>query len=246
LRMTRIVKALHAGKHADEIQKYYPAPTEPGYQPRYDLQWGRSRVPTFGQSPLRAPSVFNFFESDYSDGFFISEGLVSPEFQILNSLSAITSVDRLMLDVSETVNGDQTRSSNRMIVDTPPSGLQRDRHRSLVGNGLTDPASTRRGLWPYDTVPAVIYGENYGDEESDGDDYRDRWLSLGTIYKEGHRFVADSDGAIIANGDNFLDEINVLFCNGMMSAKTRGELEGETKESALKLLIASPDSAILR
>jgi uncharacterized protein (DUF1800 family) len=50
----------------------------------------------FGQRPLGAPSVFNFYEPDYAAPGEISErGLVSPEFQIINESSAILAANDL-------------------------------------------------------------------------------------------------------------------------------------------------------
>lgn len=49
-----------------------------------------------GQAPLRAPSVFNFYEPDYQQpGEIANAGLYSPEFQILNETSFITVSDEL-------------------------------------------------------------------------------------------------------------------------------------------------------
>ncbi len=48
----------------------------------------------FPQAPLRAPSVFNFFEPDYQQpGEIADSGLYSPEFQILNESTFITMSD---------------------------------------------------------------------------------------------------------------------------------------------------------
>ena len=46
---------------------------------------------TFGQYPLSAPSVFNFYLPDYEpQGVISTYGLVGPEFQILNAVYGIT------------------------------------------------------------------------------------------------------------------------------------------------------------
>jgi uncharacterized protein (DUF1800 family) len=50
----------------------------------------------FAQRPLGAPSVFNFYEPDYTQpGVLADRGLVGPEFQILNESTTITSSDAL-------------------------------------------------------------------------------------------------------------------------------------------------------
>lgn len=47
--------------------------------------------PAFLQAPLRAPTVFNFFQPDFvRPGGLAAAGLFSPEYQILNDTSAIT------------------------------------------------------------------------------------------------------------------------------------------------------------
>lgn len=50
----------------------------------------------FGQAPLRSPSVFNFFRPDYGQpGPVADQGLVSPEFQITNETTIVTTTNRL-------------------------------------------------------------------------------------------------------------------------------------------------------
>jgi len=47
------------------------------------------------QAFLKSPSVFNFFSPDYAESEFIEpEGLVSPEFEILNSVTSIHYINR--------------------------------------------------------------------------------------------------------------------------------------------------------
>ncbi len=49
-----------------------------------------------GQSFLASPSVFNFFSPFYAEDEFVSpQNLVSPEFQILNSVTAITYINEI-------------------------------------------------------------------------------------------------------------------------------------------------------
>jgi uncharacterized protein (DUF1800 family) len=51
---------------------------------------------TIGQSPLEAPSVFNWFHPDYSPGGKIADaGLVTPEFEIATELKTITHINSL-------------------------------------------------------------------------------------------------------------------------------------------------------
>jgi uncharacterized protein (TIGR03437 family) len=56
----------------------------------YPIYWMDSPEYALGQNPLRAPTVFNFYEPTYSHpGVLASAGLVSPEFQITNDTSVI-------------------------------------------------------------------------------------------------------------------------------------------------------------
>lgn len=51
-----------------------------------------------GQHPMGAPTVFNFYEPDYvPDANFAYEGIVGPEFQILNSSTSSNYVNYMML-----------------------------------------------------------------------------------------------------------------------------------------------------
>lgn len=50
----------------------------------------------FGQAPLRSPSVFNFFEPDYQEpGPIADRDLVSPEFEITDETTIVTTTNRL-------------------------------------------------------------------------------------------------------------------------------------------------------
>jgi uncharacterized protein (TIGR03437 family) len=56
----------------------------------FPLYWMDSPEWAIGQNPLRSPTVFNFFEPNYShSGSIAAAGLHSPEFQITNDTSVI-------------------------------------------------------------------------------------------------------------------------------------------------------------
>lgn len=60
------------------------------------VYWMDSPVYAIGQNPYRAPTVFNFFEPNYSHpGHVATAGLHSPEFQITNEVS-ITGISNFM------------------------------------------------------------------------------------------------------------------------------------------------------
>ena len=109
-----------------------------------------------GQSPLGAPSVFNFFRPDYEQrGAIQSAALESPEFQIFNSTNSIGNINSInqrvvsgnyMPDAQTFIaeaNGSLTLASNAFTVDhsleiglaSNPSQLV-DHIDVLLANGL--------------------------------------------------------------------------------------------------------------
>lgn len=54
----------------------------------------------FGQAPLRSPSVFNFFQPGYAQpGAVADQGLVAPEFQILDETTITSTTNRLSINI---------------------------------------------------------------------------------------------------------------------------------------------------
>jgi uncharacterized protein (DUF1800 family) len=61
----------------------------------------------FAQRPLSSPTVFNFFLPDFRpQGVIADAGLVAPEFQILTTVTAISSADALQTQIERTMNSD--------------------------------------------------------------------------------------------------------------------------------------------
>ena len=59
-----------------------------------------------GQSPLRAPSVFNFFKPGYAPPFTsLSPGTVAPEFQLVNETSVSGYLNYIMTTIKNGVSG---------------------------------------------------------------------------------------------------------------------------------------------
>ncbi len=50
----------------------------------------------FGQAPLYAPSVFNFFMPDYAQGEVANAGLVAPELQLLNTSQLVVTENKFL------------------------------------------------------------------------------------------------------------------------------------------------------
>jgi hypothetical protein len=116
---------------------------------------------TFGQAPLYAPSVFNFFSPFYSQsGAIQNAGLVAPEFQITTDTTVITSAnkmrsavyqqpssnpDAIVLDLSTQTNlASNPASLVDSLNDLLMSGQMSSNTRSIVVNVVSQipPANT--------------------------------------------------------------------------------------------------------
>ncbi len=92
LRTTTLLLAFNAGKDLGTGPTDYPG-----------LQWWDPMpLDKLMQEPMRAPSVFNFFEAVYQrPGEIANQDLRSPEFQILNDVTAATVPNYLWEGISE-------------------------------------------------------------------------------------------------------------------------------------------------
>lgn len=71
-----------------------------------------------GQSPLNSPSVFNFFRPDFSQpGDIRNQGMVSPEFEILDESSIITATNRLLANTLWSHNYKNDADATRITID---------------------------------------------------------------------------------------------------------------------------------
>jgi uncharacterized protein (DUF1800 family) len=85
------------------------ARAQPSADGRFRYHWQSSAEWGLNQSPLQAPTVFNFFDPTYSQpGPIADAGLVSPELQIINETSVFGSANFLHA-VIEGYADDQTR-----------------------------------------------------------------------------------------------------------------------------------------
>ena len=83
---------------------------------------------TFGQSPLRALTVFNFFAPDYaSPGDISSAGLVSPEFEITTETTVISTANF----IRNLIFNGQGSGANKVVLD----------FSALTSLATTDPAA---------------------------------------------------------------------------------------------------------
>ncbi|MFV1995996.1 MAG: DUF1800 family protein, partial [Verrucomicrobiales bacterium] len=92
LRTTAVLRAFRGGENLGKGPRDYPG-----------LQWwSPSPWDSLQQEPLRSPSVFNFYEAVYQrPGAIADEKLLSPEFQILNDVTAATVPNYLWMGISE-------------------------------------------------------------------------------------------------------------------------------------------------
>ena len=86
----------------------------------------------FGQRPLSSPTVFNFFLPDHQpNGPIADAGLFAPEFQIMTSVTAITSANALRGQVQRTMNSDPNAGLEVRLDLTDEIGIATD-VRALV------------------------------------------------------------------------------------------------------------------
>ena len=72
----------------------------------------------FGQSPLQAPTVFNFYLPDYQQpGTFADNGLYSPELQITNESTTYTAAGRYYDFIANAYQGMTTPPADRPLID---------------------------------------------------------------------------------------------------------------------------------
>jgi uncharacterized protein (DUF1800 family) len=85
-------KDASSGKLIEPMMRYFNVTRQIDLESPSGLDWnnGSNFYYQTGQAPLAAPTVFNFFQPDFSPNGPISDaGLVAPEFQIFNSVTSI-------------------------------------------------------------------------------------------------------------------------------------------------------------
>lgn len=97
LQYVGLARALQAGTELkiSDLSTYGPAALLAAFPAGAGRFREGSTNSTLGQTPLEAPSVFNWFFPDYSTGGAIAHaGLVTPEFQIATEINTITHINR--------------------------------------------------------------------------------------------------------------------------------------------------------
>ncbi len=136
VRVARLVRAFHAGKTTPNLQF-----------------WGQAKPGALMQWPAFSPSVFNFFAPGYRHlGLLAKNGLTSPEFQILNSVSVATSSNLFAEFVDTLLHQRLAGGTPRFEFDFAPEralagdpDALADRLNLLLCNGLMG-AGTRQGI----------------------------------------------------------------------------------------------------
>jgi uncharacterized protein (DUF1800 family) len=98
---------------------------------------------SLGQSPLRAPSVFNFYRPGYvpANTAIATNALVAPEFQIVNEVSVAGYINFMVSAIGSTngVNNDvKATYTSELAIVTDSSALLNRLSLLIAGNQLTD------------------------------------------------------------------------------------------------------------
>ena len=98
---------------------------------------------SLGQSPLRAPSVFNFYRPGYvpANTAIAANALVAPEFQIVNEVSVAGYINFMVSAIGSTngVNNDvKATYTSELAIVTDSSALLNRLSLLIAGNQLTD------------------------------------------------------------------------------------------------------------
>ena len=120
--------------------------TTSGYWEIGDQSSPESRI---GQSPLRAPSVFNFFRPNFApkSPVFVDNGLVAPEFQIIDETSVAGYVNYIQDVIDNGIRSNRSGSNERELVASyetelelagNPQALVDHINLVLCGGGLSD------------------------------------------------------------------------------------------------------------
>ncbi len=129
--------------------------------------WSPANFDDFLQYPLEPPSVINYYAAGYSrPGVIRNSGLVSPVFQILNSATAISSLN-LLFDYANPRIG----FHNRTLGNTPPfkvnydnfpteNDLLLDRLNLIYANGRISADSRQTIKAALNITPAALVHQN--------------------------------------------------------------------------------------
>jgi uncharacterized protein (DUF1800 family) len=106
VRVARLVRAFNAGKTTPDLQYWASTLNATG------------DAAALGQWPMFSPSVFNFFSPGYRHlGVLAQNGLTSPEFQILNSVTSATLANQLAAYIDTVLHERLVAGTSRFAFD---------------------------------------------------------------------------------------------------------------------------------
>jgi uncharacterized protein (DUF1800 family) len=134
---------------------------------------------SLGQSPLRAPSVFNFYRPGYvpPNTAIATNALVAPEFQIVNEVSVAGYINFMASAIGSTngVNNDvKAAYTNELAIVTDASALLNRLSLLLSGNQTTDTTKA--------TIKAALDAKSITDTSSLADKQRRVYLAALLVF----------------------------------------------------------------
>ena len=134
---------------------------------------------SLGQSPLRAPSVFNFYRPGYvpPNTAIATNALVAPEFQIVNEVSVAGYINFMASAIGSTngVNNDvKAAYTNELAIVTDASALLNRLSLLLSGNQITDTTKA--------TIKAALDAKSITDTSSLADKQRRVYLAALLVF----------------------------------------------------------------
>ncbi len=116
-----------------------------------------------GQSPLKSPSVFNFFRPGFTpaNSELAERGLVSPEFQITTGtqvIGSINTINRFVVDAGRYLRLDV---GHLRALAPNPAALIDDATMKLTGGRTLDPAYRQRLIGHVEQIPAAQWRRRY-------------------------------------------------------------------------------------
>jgi len=132
-----------------QLHRAFAAKKANGY---YDLRGGLNAPTQLSQSPLFAPSVFNFYHPDYMPaGPLTQHGLVGPEFEIASSAAISGFAEFTKTDIIDGFAHGSRDPADRIVPDyayyamlaSDPAALVDELDLVLTGSALSDEARMR-------------------------------------------------------------------------------------------------------
>jgi hypothetical protein len=115
-----------------------------------------------GQSPMRAPTVFNFFEPGYIyPGVLAQAGMVAPEFAISSETEVVEQANFFEAATRAVIRGNDIRldlTTERALASNPAALV--DRMNALLMYGSMPPQMRTRIINHLNTITSATHGAN--------------------------------------------------------------------------------------